>query len=270
MPDDVIFPDQRDAGMTSAEEKKPKAKKAGSDSTKTLIFAAIACVVVSALLAFSQQALKGKIKSNKLAYQRVNIVGAFGKDVQDMDKAFKENIVTTYLDKDGKVIKDADPEDKNFKKQLKAKTALPVHAWYDDPEAAKAGGKADSYVIPVSGLGLWSVIYGYLGLEQDLKTIRAIRFYEQKETAGLGAECAEDWFMDQFKGKTLRDSEGGLADFKIIKGKKIEDLTENPHAVGGIAASTITSEGIQNFINKDVARYEPYFTSLLEPAAATP
>ena len=49
-------------------------------------------------------------------------------------------------------------------------------------------GALDLVVLPVHGLGLWSILYGFVALDADLETIRGLTYYEHKETPGLGGE----------------------------------------------------------------------------------
>ena len=49
------------------------------------------------------------------------------------------------------------------------------------------GDRVRKVIVPVSGKGLWSTLYGFLALDtKDLNTIRGLVFYEHLETPGLG------------------------------------------------------------------------------------
>ena len=48
----------------------------------------------------------------------------------------------------------------------------------------------EGYVIPIQGFGLWDAIYGYLAIQADDFTVIGTTWYEQAETAGLGADIA--------------------------------------------------------------------------------
>src|SRR5690606_4883205 len=39
-------------------------------------------------------------------------------------------------------------------------------------------GATEAYIFPIEGKGLWSTLYGFLALNNDLQTIRGITFYE--------------------------------------------------------------------------------------------
>jgi Na+-translocating ferredoxin:NAD+ oxidoreductase RnfG subunit len=54
-----------------------------------------------------------------------------------------------------------------------------------------------------SSMGFWDRITGIIVLTGDLEEIVNIKFFEQKETPGLGARIEEAWFTDQFKGLSI-------------------------------------------------------------------
>ena len=55
-------------------------------------------------------------------------------------------------------------------------------------ELRHTDGDLEIVVLPVRGLGLWGMLYGFVALDADLDTIRGLTFYEHKETPGLGGE----------------------------------------------------------------------------------
>ena len=59
---------------------------------------------------------------------------------------------------------------------------------------AQTDGEISSYIIPISGKGLWSTIYGYLALEPNVSTVKGITFYQHGETPGLGGEIEKDYY----------------------------------------------------------------------------
>ena len=52
----------------------------------------------------------------------------------------------------------------------------------------KQDGKLEQIILPIRGKGLWSTLYGYIAIEEDLTTVNGISFYEHGETPGLGGE----------------------------------------------------------------------------------
>lgn len=103
-------------------------------------------------------------------------------------------------------------------------------------------GSYQSLVLPVSGYGLWGIMYGYLALESDGNTIRGIGFYEHQETPGLGGEISNPRWQAQWPGKQVFGTEGDVA-FRVVKGGGSGDF-----AVDGLAGATLTSRGVENMI----------------------
>jgi Na+-transporting NADH:ubiquinone oxidoreductase subunit C len=203
------------------------------EDTKTLLFAAGVCLVVSLLLSGTARALRPMQEANGVFDVKRNIVKAFGIDISAMDRPTIEATYEKHVNKD---------------------TAgdLPIYTWTEDGAAAP-----EKYAFPVSGKGLWSMLYGYLSLESDLETIAGISFYKHGETPGLGAEIEKPWFQSQFKGKKLYDG-GAPTEFNVVKpGSKLDEMS-----VDGISGATITGKGVQALIRKDAASYASYFNQI--------
>ena len=109
-----------------------------------------------------------------------------------------------------------------------------------------AVGKTDDgkpiYVLPISGKGLWSTLYGFLALEGDANTVRGITFYQHGETPGLGGEVDNPQWQAAWKGKTILDDKGGLVSVTVKKAKIDPSIpAEKHHYVDGLSGATITS-----------------------------
>ena len=113
----------------------------------------------------------------------------------------------------------------------------------------------DGIVIPISGKGLWSTLYGYFALEMDMKTVKGIAFYKHGETPGLGAEVEKKWFQNNFIGKKIFDENSNLVSITVYKGSSGDDI----HGVDGISGATVTSNGVTNFLKSILNNYKPYF-----------
>ena len=251
----------------ATEEEDAKPAKRGDNPVYILGFAAVVCVVSSLLLSTVAVSLGPRQKANEEDYRKRNVLKAFGIAIvedgaklpaAEIDAIFAEHIDEIYLDPESGEVIDEVPQGRARKKALQEKSILPLYRWYANVEKMEET-EAEAYAFPISGKGLWSTVVGYLGLEGDLATIKAITFYKHGETPGLGAEVDKEWFQRQFEGKTLWTPEAGVVDFKIAKGKNAADLVDDPHAVGGITAATITSDGVQDFLVEDMKRYEPFF-----------
>ena len=103
-----------------------------------------------------------------------------------------------------------------------------------------ADGKIEKYVFPVRGMGLWSMMQGYMAVEPDFQTVAGLTFYDQKETPGLGGEVENENWKKKWKGKQIYD--GDSVGLKVIKG----DQSGNDYGVDGLAGATITSNGVTN------------------------
>lgn len=207
------------------------------EDTRTITFAAIICVTCSLLLSGTAAGLKDLQDANKAFDVKRNIIKAFGIDISEMDRptiegAFEKHVAEVTAESDA--------------------GALPLYTWTED-----GADKASKYAFPISGKGLWSMLYGYLALDADLETIAGISFYKHGETPGLGAEIEKTWFQSQFAGKKLY-ADGKPTNFLITK----PGYASGDSAVDGISGATITGKGVQKLVQKDAAAYANYFNSI--------
>ena len=70
------------------------------------------------------------------------------------------------------------------------------------------GSQHEKVVLPISGYGLWSTLYGYLVLGNDLNTVVGITFTDHGETPGLGGEVDNPKWKAQWPGKQIYDANG--------------------------------------------------------------
>ena len=118
----------------------------------------------------------------------------------------------------------------------------------------------EAFIIPISGKGLWSTLFGYFALEMDLNTVIGITFYKHGETPGLGGEVEKKWFQNNFVGKKIFDQAGEFVSIKVVKGK-VNDVYSGEalnHGVDGISGATVTSRGVSDFLKRDLLKYEQY------------
>lgn len=248
---------------------------------KTIGFAAIVCVICSLLLATARTTLKDRIATNEENDRKLNVLRAFHPDALPDGSAMTEeiwvdyfdngnlppemidqyfaNIETLYIDLQGNLLEGK--TDKDFDKKAiadKKQSPLSLYVW-------KEKGEIKKYAFPMYGKGLWSTVYSYVSLQPNLSEIAGITFYGHKETPGLGGEASKPWFQKNFIGKQLMEA-GHPAAFEVVKGKASDAYAaDNPklaHAVDGIGGATLTSKGIQKFINSDFATYNKYFEKI--------
>lgn len=239
------------------------------EDLKTIRFAAIICVISSLLLSSTVAVLKQRQDDNVELDRMANVLKAFGQPTTDaegaplskeaVDLVFAEHIKEVLIDKKtGSILEGLTsfdiPKNERKAKTSLDKTMLPLYQWLENGEAVQ-------YSFPVSGLGLWSMIYGYIAVDKTLTEFSGITFYKHGETPGMGAEVEKAWFQDQFKGKVFFNA-NALQHFEV---KKSGAAPDELHAVSGISAATMTGNGLTVFLNRDLALYERYFRKIRKP-----
>ncbi|MBM9606577.1 Na(+)-translocating NADH-quinone reductase subunit C [Desulfopila inferna] len=106
-------------------------------------------------------------------------------------------------------------------------------------------GEISQIVLPIRGKGLWSTLYGYIAIGNDLTTINGISFYEHGETPGLGGEIENPRWQADWQGKKIYDQEyqETLTIGKAPGGK------EEIHQIDGLSGATLTTNGVDDIIN---------------------
>ena len=240
-------------------------------NTYTLLFAVGLVVIVGTLLAAIDSSLKDKIRINKILEKQQNILYAIGINENEgnsvnfiaADKAeqeFNKYITKQIYIQGDQVIED----DKAYLIDVKKQKALakdPSHKRKLPLFIAEKDGR-NLYVAPIRGKGLWDAIWAYVSVDEDM-TIRGIYFDHKAETPGLGANIKQRFFMDDFIGESLLDTQGNFKGVTVSKTNldpKNEDKYDNE--VDAIAGSTITGDGVTAMIRSDLSLYQPFFNSL--------
>ncbi|MCC5813619.1 MAG: Na(+)-translocating NADH-quinone reductase subunit C [Leptospira sp.] len=108
-------------------------------------------------------------------------------------------------------------------------------------------GKIEKIILPISGLGLWSTLYGFISLENDGVTVSGINFYEHSETPGLGGEVDNTAWQKNWTGKKVYDAEG-LPKIEVVKGSVDTSRSGSEHRVDGISGATITARAVGDMV----------------------
>ena len=226
----------------------------------TFGFAAAMVVVVASVLAFTASSLKDLQQENVRKEKMQNILATIGieTDRDGAETLFNDHIVSQLaLRNDGTVDEAVDPFS-GIKLALELKK---------DPSDQRyplylANVEAESYyIIPLRGSGLWDAIWGYIALESDRNTIKGAVFDHKAETAGLGAEITQQWFMDRFVGEKVFDDSGSLVGISVSKtNNDPKDLDKNDHEVDAISGATITGDGVSDMIMERLTHYQSYLT----------
>ncbi len=102
-------------------------------------------------------------------------------------------------------------------------------------------------VLPVYGAGYASTLHGYLALDADGNTVRALEFYEHGETPGLGSEIENPDWRSLWAGKLVRDETGAIR-IGVARGQSDRTAPEARFEVDGISGATRTGQGVTRLL----------------------
>jgi Na+-transporting NADH:ubiquinone oxidoreductase subunit C len=232
------------------------------DSNKhTYIFAILMVVSVAFVLSFTSESLKDLQNSNVKKEKMQNILSSVGINVSRDES---EDLYMDYISEelslklDGTIDSDIEAFDINLALEVKKDSDTQRFPLYiANVENEKF------YVIPLRGAGLWAEIWGYIALREDINTIKGVSFDHKSETAGLGAEITEDWFIDSFIDEKINDSQGNFVGVYLTKSNndpRNEDKMDNE--VDAISGATITGDGVSDMIIERVQNYLTYFNNI--------
>lgn len=235
------------------------------DSTSyTVGFAVVVCVVCGIGVAGAAVALKPRQEENKLLDQQKQVLSVAGLlqpgqqvNPEQVKALFEKNIRPEVIElktgnpakgvaaagfDQGRASKDpatsAAAPDNAAKVFRLPYNALVYHVLKD--------GKTDMLIIPIQGYGLWSVLYGYMAVDDDTTTVKGITFYAHAETPGLGGEVDNPKWKALWPGRKIYDEKGQPA-LSVIKGRA-GDPKSDPYHVDGLSGATITSNGVTNLV----------------------
>jgi len=221
-----------------------------NSNTYTVIYSIILVVIVAAVLAFAAMFLKPTQDANVKMDTISQILTAATVEGEDILATYQNEIESAILvDLEGNKVDDLDIEDcevygtADLKRQIAAEQkALPVYIF-----------KNGVTVVPCYGAGLWGPIWGYVGFEGDLKTIKAVCFGHKSETPGLGAKIADEpSFAEAFVGQQV-----GEGDILFEISKPANRQTEK-NGVDAISGATITSQALGKTLDQWFGFYRNY------------
>ena len=223
-----------------------------NSNTYTVIYSIILVVVVAAVLAFAAMFLKPTQEANVKKDTISQILTAATVNGEDILGTYQKEIEAAILvDIDGNKVGDLNIEDcevygtSELKRQIAAEQkSLPVYIF-----------KNGITVVPCYGAGLWGPIWGYIGFEGDLKTIKAVCFGHKGETPGLGAKIADEpAFAAAFVGQEV-----GSGNVLFEVAKPANRQTEK-NGVDAISGATITCQALGKTLNQWFGFYQNYLT----------
>ncbi len=240
--------------------------------TNTFIVTLVLCIVCSLLVSTAAVALKEVQGKNKLLDRQRNIIEAAG--LADDVKALKAKEITDMFT-DGTI----EPKVVDLQTGEYVDDQAIANATFDERKAAKdesqntlikAGkfeigiekrekytwvylvkdkqGQLQQVIFPIYGKGLWSTMYGFVAVKNDLRTITGLTYYEHGETPGLGGEVENPKWKKQWQGKQIWRGEPDDATLAagVAKGSPTSDNA--PYMVDGLSGASITSRGVDHMI----------------------
>lgn len=218
----------------------------------------LVCSLIVSTAAVGLRPLQERNESLALKREILKVAGLYRPE-QDIDQAFAK-LDTRLVDlATGEYVTDvdvgsydmrkaaADPEmalaltnEQDLARIRTRAKVMPIYLQRDE-------GELKSLILPVYGYGLWSTMYGLLSLAPDGRTVKALSFYDQLETAGLGGEVANPKWQDTWTGKKVAD-ENGEPRFQVVKGSVDSNSPNAIYQVDGLSGATLTSNGVTNLV----------------------
>jgi len=214
---------------------KPEKKRSRDSMSNTLIVAVGVSLVCSVLVASAAIILKPKQERNEAEFRQriiLDVAGLYepGADIGERYAAIDEATITLGSGEEATIY------------------------------VVRDGGHVDQVILPIEGSGLWGMMYGFLAVDGDGRTVRGLQFYDHAETPGLGAEVDKPAWRAQWRGKQLYDSSGN-PQIEIVKGAA---PANSDHLIDGLAGATLTGRGVNRFISYWLGDqgYGPYLAGL--------
>jgi len=241
-----------------------------------LTVSVLLCLVCSAVVSVAAVSLKERQNENeKIAKQRSRLIaaGLIELDAEDdvVNQVYQDRVREQWIDLGtGEPIVAPDAEDKAYDFEAASdddELSLKIDERYGVPGRrpnvapvyqilSKDGSSVERIVLPVSGKGLWSTLRAYLALDVNFDEdnprnrfpIAGVTFYEQAETAGLGAEVENPSWQQEWQGQFAFDEEWSPK-FDVAKIPAAEGTDAAKYQVDALAGATITSNGVEQMMN---------------------
>lgn len=234
--------------FTEITEKKKGLFSDTNSNAYIVLYSTVMVVIVATLLALAALGLQKRQYENELNEKKQAILASLSAS----DQRYDEFIDAYVVDKNGARI---DGED--------------VFALLNDLPGAYAAGKFPVFeardgrvVLPVTGMGLWGPIWGYVALEKDMNTVAGVIMAHKGETPGLGAEISTAKYQANFVGKTIFEGD------KFVSVTLRKGGAKDPaHEVDAISGGTKTSDGVTAMLYNSLANYLPLLEAKRRAAA---
>jgi Na+-transporting NADH:ubiquinone oxidoreductase subunit C len=205
--------------------------------------------IVALVLSTAAMLLQPRQEKNAEIEKKRNILASVGIEASgiDAETLYDKYITSAYVinNKAEKV------EGVAFDIDVKKEQRKPIGEQLFPIYVATLDNGSRSFIMPLEGKGLWGPIWGYMALNEDLRTIYGVTFDHKSETPGLGAEINTSGFEDMFKNKTLFEGD----EFKGILVQKGGANPNDNSAVDAISGGTITSKALEAMIYDCMVNY---------------
>ncbi len=234
---------------------------------KTIVVAALLCVVCSVLVSTAAvklkpiQTLNAKLDVQKKLLLTAGLLDNPRAKAEEVSKAFEAvEIKIVDLQSGDEVTADWDIESFDALKAAKDPrlgliiapekdlAQIKRRSKYAKVYLVRRDGELDQLVLPIRGKGLWSTLYGFIALEKDTRTVRGFGFYAHGETPGLGGEVDNPNWKAQWKGKLVLDETFKTA-INVIKGRVDPNHSQAQYQIDGLSGATITSNGVEALVH---------------------
>jgi Na+-transporting NADH:ubiquinone oxidoreductase subunit C len=258
-----------------------------NDSTKkTLVVTLGVCLVCSILVSTAAITLKHRQEENKKLERLKNILiaGDLLRDDTKIELTFQEKIKAELIHLEtGKTVPPSDYNDaldvEKFDINKLARDPNYGQSIPGDQDMAQIrrmpkymaiykvieNNQTTKIILPVYGNGLWDMMYGFIALDTDLRTIKGFTFYEHGETPGLGGEVDNPRWKQLWVNKEAYDVNGNIK-IAVIKGKVDPSSPDAKYQVDGLSGSTLTTRSVHRLIRFWLGDngYNPFIQRLRE------
>ncbi len=219
---------------------------------KTIGVATGICLFCSLFVSVAAVKLRPRqIQNQRLdKIQNILLVAGLADEEGDPESIYNERIEPVYVElATGQTL----TEDQYQPEQIEAIAAVQDIAGIKTRPVQAAlyrcmdNGTMTRLILPIHGKGLWSTLYGFLALENDLQTVAGITFYEHGETPGLGGEIDNPNWKESWQGKQAFDDSDAVV-IQVIKGQVDPGSPGANRQIDGLSGATLTARGVDNII----------------------
>ncbi len=228
---------------------------------RTLLVALFVSLLCSSLVASAAILLKPRQVENATLEMRRNILEVAGlwapeAQVDELFESVESRVVEfetgAYADDIGPEAYDMVEAAKDPARSVEIPSELDVakvgrRAKHALVYLVRRDGEISRIILPISGYGLWSTLYGFIALEADGNTVSDITFYAHGETPGLGDFIVKPAWRGLWRGKRAYD-DSGVLQLRVVKGRVSADDPRAEYHVDGVSGATLTGNGVSNII----------------------